>query len=96
MSEGSRSFEMSISRQDFLRLLPGAVGGAPFEETGDLLIHTEEERNWHIALNPLPVLHLGTLQLERHGVEWRFSGYTEAEINALVLRFERHFRRGGG
>lgn len=96
MTEGSRSFEMSISRTEFLRLLPRAVGGSPFHETGNAFVHVEVGRSWQIALNPLPELNLGTLRLERHGVVWGFSGYSETEIAALVNRFELYFRRGGG
>ena len=87
---------MSISRNEFLRLLPKAVGGSPFQETGNAFVHVEVGRSWQIALNPLPELNLGTLRLERHRVVWGFSGYSATEIAALVNRFELHFRRGGG
>jgi hypothetical protein len=96
MGVASRSFEMSISRADFLRLLPRALGGAHFRENGNSFLYAEGERTWLLTLHPLQALDLGALRLERYKVEWVFSGFTEAEIHASVARFELHFRRGGG
>lgn len=87
---------MSISKSEFLRILPHALAGATFDATGDLFVHTEAERSWRITLKPLPPQDLGSVRLERHVVEWRFSGYTEQEIAMVLERFDVCFRRGGG
>ena len=96
MAECLRSFEMSISRNDFLRLLPRATDGSTVEAAENVFVHAEVGRHWRIALQPLPELALGVLRLERHRIEWCFSDYSEVEIAAILDRFERHFRRGGG
>jgi hypothetical protein len=96
LEERALSFDMSISRKEFLRLLPGALGGDCFAESGGDFLHAEPGRSWHITLSPLTDLELGSMRLERHRVEWRFSGYADAEIETILQRFELHFRRGGG
>ena len=96
MGERFRTFEMSISGDEFRRLLPGALAGSDFEEAGNTFAHTEGGRHWRITLQPLPALGLGAIRLERYRVEWSFAGYSGAEIAALVDRFELQFRRGGG
>jgi hypothetical protein len=92
----SCSFAMSISRSEFLRLLPEAVGGLAFVAVGKAFVHEEPGRSWRITLEAMPDLALGHLRLERHEVEWSFRGYTEAEIAENLERFHRHFQRGGG
>jgi hypothetical protein len=72
------------------------VGGATFRESGNEFLHAEGERTWLLTLHPLQALELGVLRMERYRVEWVFSGFTEAEVQASVARFELHFHRGGG
>ena len=96
MREQDRSFEMSISRSEFLRLLPRATGEMPIEIERDVFVHAEVGRSWRLTLSPLPELRLGSLGLERLTVRWRFSGYETEQLEAILRRFELHFRRGGG
>jgi hypothetical protein len=96
MADWRRSFEMSISKEEFRRLLPRAMEGSDFVEAENAFVHSEGGRSWRISLRPLQELGLGAIRLERQAVEWNFSGYAEEEIEALVGRFELHFRRGGG
>lgn len=63
---------------------------------GDAFTHAENGREWCITLRSLPQLRAGSLRLERLGIDWRFSGYGQEEREAIVRRFELHFRRGGG
>ena len=68
-----QAFEMTISRADFVRLLPAAVGHQPFEETGSAFSGADAEvgrgRRWKIALTSLPALRIGAICLERHRVQ---------------------------
>jgi len=89
-------FEMTITRADFLRLLPAAVGHQPFSVAGERIVHRDDSRSWTIRLAALPDLRLGLVRLERQRVTLAFEGYGEAEIDAFMRRFELHFRRGGG
>lgn len=87
--------EMTLSREEFLRLLPGAVG--PVREAGDGAFHGGGEgRRWSVRLVELPDLRAGSLALRRHRVEIRLEGYPDAEADAFLARFQRGFQRGGG
>jgi len=87
---------MTITRSDFLRLLPAAVNQATFVVAGENIVHWEEGRCWRMTLAPLPELKLGAIRLERHRLDLAFENYPEAEIAAFLKRFELYFRRGGG
>ncbi|HUY02124.1 MAG TPA: hypothetical protein VMV33_02460 [Rhodocyclaceae bacterium] len=88
--------EMSITRADFLRLLPAAVGHAPFSVEGERIEHRDPGRAWRIRLTALPDLRIGLVRLERHRVVLSLEGYGEEETDAFMRRFELYFRRGGG
>jgi hypothetical protein len=89
-------FEMTITREDFRRLLPAAVNHVAFIEEDDAFLCKEGARGWRIDFTPLPQLRIGLVRLERHRVEFEFAGYTGAEIEDFMARFELYFRRGGG
>ena len=62
-----RSLEMSISREEFFRLLPAAVG--PFVVDGDTVRRTRRSRGWLIRLTPLADHRVGSVVVPRHRVE---------------------------
>lgn len=90
------SFEMTTTLADFRRRLPAAVGHVPFVEEEGTFVHCQGARSWRIGLEPLPQLTAGLMLLERHRLDFRFSGYSTQEIEDFMARFEMHFRRGGG
>ncbi len=92
----SLRLEMTTTRADFLRLLPAAVNHVAFSEEGDAFVHCDGVRGWRIGLQPLPQLRIGVVRLDRHRVDFEFTGYSTAEIDAFMARFELYFRRGGG
>ncbi len=94
--ERVRTFESSATRQEFLRLLPAAVRQAPFVEAEGLLTHAEAGRSWRLRLTPLPERRAGALALPRLRVEWRFEGYTAAEVDAFLAFASACLQRGGG
>ena len=85
---------MSVSRQEFFRLLPAAVG--PFEADGGLVRGADGDRGWAIRLVPLADRRLGNVYLPRHRVEITVKACSEAEGEAFMDRFHRGFLRGGG
>lgn len=91
-----QSIEMTVTRADFLRLLPAAVGGVAFVEERDGFLHRAPQRAWRIAFEPLPELRIGLIRLERYRVGFAFEGYQETEIEAFMARFELYYRKGGG
>jgi hypothetical protein len=94
--EWHRSYEMTISREEFLRLLPGAVEGSIYREEGGDVTCGDADHGWRLRLEALPPLCHGTLALPRHRVEIRLTGYGSGEAEAFLSRFESRFQRGGG
>lgn len=87
--------EMAISREEFLRLLPGAVGSFAEGEDG-LFRGAEGAGRWSIRLVPLADLRLGSVVLPRHRVEARLTSCPAEAAEAFLARFLRGFMRGGG
>lgn len=87
---------MTISRDEFLRLLPDAVALAPCEVRGGEIVHGDAGRGWRIRLEPMPDLVLGLIRLPRQRVAFEFAGHAPAEIEAFFRRFDLYYARGGG
>jgi len=88
--------DMTISREAFLRNLPGAVAHAPYRAQGDEFVHEDASRGWRIRFCRLPDRTIASLVLERHAVEIYLRGYDAPTERSFLDRFELHFRRGGG
>ena len=86
--------DMTISRDEFLRCLPVAVGHAEFRVAGGEIVPLESGPKWRIVIVPLPDLSIGMITLPRHRVQI-FLGEGEDERRFLE-RFELGFRRAGG
>ena len=69
---------MTISREAFLRNLPGAVAHAPYRAQGDEFVHEDTGRGWRIRCSRLPDRKIASLVLERHAVEIHLTGYDAA------------------
>ena len=87
---------MTISRADFERLLPTAVGGVAYTREGNAYWHNEGERGWRIRLTALPDLRLALLSLERWQVGIQCEGYSAEQAACFLQNFHLHLRRGGG
>jgi hypothetical protein len=85
---------MSLSREEFFRLLPAAVG--PFVEDGDTIRPPGAAGEWLIRLTPLTDYRVGSVAVPRHRVDIVLEGCSEAEREAFMARFHRAFMRGGG
>jgi hypothetical protein len=90
------SLDMSIAREDFLRLLPAALGQAFVQEAEGRFSGGEGVRRWTLHLRPLAPRRLGSVVLPCHQVEFCFEGHSEAEVAEFMARFQRGFQRGGG
>ena len=89
-----RTMAMSLSREEFLRFLPAAVGS--FVVNGDEVRRSDGNRGWVIRLVPLADHRVGSVVVPRHRVEIVLEGYSEADADAFMNRFHRAFMRGGG
>jgi len=89
------NLDMSLSREEFFRLLPAAVGAHGLREDGAAW-GSDGIRSWTIHLRPQEDRRLGRVVLPRHQVEITLEGYGQEEARAFLARFHRGFQRGGG
>jgi len=87
---------MSLSRDEFLRSLPDAIGGADYVVAGDVIEGHEAARSWRIELAPLPELRIGLLVLPRQRVKITVWDCSAAAVEAFLARLALYQRRGGG
>ncbi len=88
--------DMTISRDEFVRSLRGAVAGAEFTVEGGDIRPVDAGQRWRIALEALPDLGLGSIRLPRQRVEIHLAGCDASATRRFLERFELYFRRGGG
>ena len=86
------AYDATTSREDFVRLLPLAVGGEDFREIDGRF----RGKGWSICLTAIPPLEIGLVRLERHRVEIAFDGLDQAAQDAFMDRFSLYYQRGGG
>jgi hypothetical protein len=86
------AYDATTTREDFVRLLRLAVGGADFRASEGAFCG----RGWRIRLTPLAPLEIGIVKLERHRVEIEFDGLTADEQDRFMRRFALYYQRGGG
>ena len=89
-----RVLEMSISREDFLRLL--AVAVPVFEVDGETLSWSHQGRRGTIGLLRLPDARLGAVAVPRHAVTIEIEGCSEVRGEEFLDSFRRALMRGGG
>ena len=88
--------EMGISHRDFYRIFPAVIRGRPFERTSDGVLFEEPGRRLRVLLSAESQRRLGMLRIPITIVQLQFEGFPQADVDAFMLRFERHFQRGGG
>jgi len=88
--------DMTLSRAEFLRGLPGAAGTADFVTDAHGVRSRDPGPRWRIALESLPDLSLGMIRLPRQRVEVYFSGFDDDAARKWLARFELYYRRAGG
>ena len=88
------SVEMSVSREEFFRFLPAAVGS--FAVDGDTIRPPGAAGGWLIRLTPLADHRAGRVVVPRHRVDIVIEDCADEEAEAFMARFRRGFLRGGG
>ena len=87
---------MALTRADFLRLLPVAVGHEPYRvENGDI-VALEGASTWRIRLEERPGRPFGPVALPVLGVTLFLDRQSADEAHAFVARFLLGFQRAGG
>lgn len=85
-------YDATTSREDFVRLLPLAIGDEDFREVDGRFLG----KGWSVRLTPILPLEIGLVRLERHRVEIAFDGLDAAAQEAFMDRFTLYYQRGGG
>lgn len=89
--------DMSLTCEDFFRLLPLAAGALSIRVDGLSAALGTTERGVAITLEPLSPRRLSALlAVPRARVTLVFHGYGAAEQAAFLQSFDRAFQRGGG
>lgn len=97
-------YEMSITRAEFLRLLPVAVGHAAWRIDGDDVVGDRKKGSdpffsppaWRIRMNARPSRPFGPVELPMLGITLVLECASEADCAAFIKRFLLGFQRAGG
>ncbi len=87
--------KMQLGREEFLRELPKAMGGLRYEVSGDRVTAQDENRRLEITMTQEETRDIGSLHLPMERIDFDFSSYTEAEVEAFMAQFDRHTLRLG-
>jgi hypothetical protein len=87
---------MGITRAEFLRLLPVAVGNAAWRMEGDEIAGEGIAPAWRIRLQEMPDRPFGSVRLPVLGVTLIIEDATDADAAAFVARFLLGYQRAGG
>jgi hypothetical protein len=88
--------ELGLTHAEFHRFLPPAIEPRTFTMRNNLVHIEDGERTVTIDLGPQQYRSIGSLRLPFLEARFTFSGFSEAELQRFMARFERFFQRGGG
>jgi alkyl hydroperoxide reductase subunit AhpF len=88
--------EMTITHDDFFRLLPKALAGYQFKISGQSIQVKLATGYVNIQLMPETSWSIGALQLPATQVEITLKGCNEDEADAWLKKFDLTFQKGGG
>jgi hypothetical protein len=88
--------EMTITCDDFMRILPKAIGSHEFAVSGQQIFFSNKIYTMRIKLSDQQQWGIGSLTLPRLRVEISLENCSEAEANAAIGQFDRSYQKGGG
>ena len=88
--------EMGITHREFLRTLVNAVEGRPYTVNGQTIDIDDGNNKIVISLSDEWRRKIATISFPVTNVTWAFHGHSQAEAEAVMVRFEIYYRRGGG
>jgi hypothetical protein len=90
------SRKVQLTREEFLRQLPDAVGSAEYHTEGDEIIVGADNKLARIKLTDLGIDELGSLDLPMQRVDFSFENMADAEVEKFMSRWDEHKLRMGG
>lgn len=88
--------EMGLTRADFFRLLPRAVGNNPYETDGDSIVVQLATGSLTITLGPELERKMFLVTIPYMPVSFLYEGVEERDRLAFVQYFDLRFMRGLG
>ena len=88
--------EMTISHEEFFRLVPRALADIPFTRCGSRVEARCGERRIDIRLEPEFKRRLASLELPVTRISMALRGFGAEDEAAFLARFDLAFQKGGG
>jgi hypothetical protein len=95
-SDVERKYEMSISREDFMRQLPDVFEDVPYEVSGNEINAKWPNRSLTIRLSPEGEKEMGSLDLPFMTATFDFDGFSDEERIEFLDRVQQHYQKGAG
>ena len=90
------SRKVQLTREEFLRQLPDAVGDVDYRTDGDDIVIGDGSKLIRIKLTDLGIEELGSLDLPMQRVDFRFESMADFEVEDFMSRWDDHKLRMGG
>ncbi len=88
--------EMTISRNEFFRLIPTALAGFDYQVKNDAIVFPYESGITTIAIVNETERKIASLALPVLHVQFEFDGIVESLSEELLKHFFKIYQRGGG
>jgi hypothetical protein len=88
--------EMGVTRAEFVRLLPAAIGQDEVALTDDAVSGHWEGMHWRLTIAEKPPRRIARLSVPVLEVILEFPGAARAQARPFVERFLRAYQRAGG
>ena len=88
--------EMTISHNDFFRILPYALKSYRYEQEGNVITVTLDDGEISIKLSDERLRQIASLSLPVVDVTFTLKNVVEITKNEFFRQFDRAFQRGGG
>ena len=91
------SRRVQLTREEFLRQLPDAIGPLAHRSDGDDIVIDDGGKLIRIKLSDLGIEELGSLDLPVQKVDFSFENMSHFEVEDFMKRWDEHkLRMGGG
>ncbi len=88
--------EVNISRKEFLRQLPDAIGNREFDIEGNQIIVRDGDKRVRITVMDEGTEKMGALDVPMKEISFAFDGYSEQEIESFMENYDEQTLRVGG
>lgn len=88
--------EMTITHDDFFRLLPKALAEYQFRISGNLIQVQLQSGSVDIQLTPETTRKIGNLELPVTHLDFHFENIAQDQMQVFFERFNRSYQKGGG